>query len=60
MLFLIKILLFKAIELFQPILIRKMLKLKVVNSIRDAKRIIKKQINIVDELLTKILEKVWI
>lgn len=60
MLFLIKILLFKSIELFQPILIRKMLKLKVVNSIRDAKRITKKQINIVDELLTKILEKVWI
>lgn len=37
-----------------------MLKLKVVNSIRDAKRIIKKQIHVVDKLLKKILEKVWI
>lgn len=51
--------LFNALELFQPYLIKKMLQLKIINSIREGKKKIKEEKEIVNKILLKIIEKVW-
>jgi hypothetical protein len=55
-LFLQKKILFIRLELFQPFILRKLIKLKIINNIREGKSIILKKKIIVTEILKKIIE----
>nr|YP_009389109.1 RNA polymerase beta' subunit [Euglena archaeoplastidiata]AKR17882.1 RNA polymerase beta' subunit [Euglena archaeoplastidiata] len=47
-------------ELFQPLIIKKMLQLKIINTIKDGKNKIKKEGKIIHEILNKIIKNVRI
>jgi len=45
-----------ALELFQPFIIQKMFKLKIVNTIKEAKNKIHNKLNIIDKILEMVVQ----
>ena len=51
---------FKTLQLFQPFLLKKLLKMNISNSLREGKILIKQQNLLIINLLKKIIQKVWL
>lgn len=48
----------KTLELFQPLVLKKMLELKIIKSLREGKKRIKQEKYITEELIRKITNKI--
>lgn len=48
----------KTLELFQPLILKKMLELKIIKSLREGKKRIKQEKYITEELIRKITNKI--
>jgi hypothetical protein len=48
----------KTLELFQPLVLKKMLELKIIKSLREGKKSIKQEKYITEELIRKITNKI--